>query len=76
MHSEPESNVLISNGRPEICIYGVSTMMHYITILDVRSAVGSIEMVYSGAAAKSGHAAAAAVAEKSAKEAPIPLCRV
>jgi hypothetical protein len=71
LHFEPESIIFISNGRPDIRIYDISTMIHYIIALDVRTAVGSIGMVYSGAAAKSGH-----VAAKSAKEAPIPLCRV
>jgi hypothetical protein len=57
---EPENVRLFSNDRQDISIYGVSTMMHCATILDVRTAVVTVGKVCSGATAKSCHAAAAA----------------
>jgi hypothetical protein len=64
---EPENGMLFSNDRPDIRIYGVSTMMHCDTILDVRTALVTVDKVCSGATAQSGHAAAAAATDKDAK---------
>jgi hypothetical protein len=67
---EPENMMLSSNDRPDISIYDTTTMMHCAMILDVRTAVVTVGKVCSGAAAKSGHAAAAAATDKDAKWVP------
>ena len=67
---EPENMMFFSNDRPDMSIYDASTMMRCVMILDVRTAVVTVDKVCSGAAAKPGHAAAAAATDKDAKWVP------